>query len=76
MSRLGEYRDSPVRRAEPPRRQQPMLAHQPRDALPTDGQAAMGDPGPDLPVALPMERSGREDGADSRHDLRVGPMSC
>src|SRR5262245_46619607 len=62
-----------VRRAEPPGRQQFMLAHQPQDPLATDGQTPMREPRPDLPVTLAVERTRTEDGADPRHELGVGP---
>ncbi len=62
----------PVRGAETPRREEAVLAHQAQDPLPADRVASMGEPRPDLPVALAVERARREDGADPRHELGVG----
>jgi hypothetical protein len=50
-----------------------VLAHQAQDALPAHREASMGEAGPDLPVALAVEHARREDGADPRHELGVGP---
>src|SRR4030095_5030387 len=67
-----------IRRSQTPRREQMMLSHQPQDALPAEGQAAMRQARPDLAIPLAMERARREHRADRLHDLgitvrRLGP---
>src|SRR5215472_5405540 len=45
-----------IRWAEAPGREQVMHPHQAQDAFPADGQAPMGQAGPDLPIAFAVER--------------------
>jgi hypothetical protein len=55
----ARVRRVPVRRAQPPRREQGVLAPQVQYPFPAEGQAAMGETGSDLLVPLAVERARR-----------------
>jgi hypothetical protein len=60
----------PARRTGAGRREQAVLAHQARDTALRGADAAVPQPGPDLPVALAVEGAGGQDGPD-RHQQTV-----
>src|SRR5215469_17004102 len=62
-----------IRWTEAPGREQVMPAHQAQDAFPADGQAPVGQAGPDLPIAFAVERGRHQHQADRRDDLGIAP---
>ena len=62
----------PARRADPPRRQQVVLAHQPKHPAQRGPGSGIAQSRPDLAMTLAMERAGGEHGADRRRQRLVG----
>src|SRR5438132_5979810 len=60
-----------IRWPEAPRGQELVLAHEAQPALAPDSEAAMGQAGADLAIALAMERRGRQHRADRDYELGV-----
>ena len=62
----------PTRRADPSRRQQIILAHQPKHPPQRGPDCGMSQPCPDLAMTFAMERAGGQHGTDRRRQRVVG----